>query len=363
MSSIGPVIGAAFADSSATWRWSFYINLCAAAVSGPICIWLIPSLSLPTWPSVGERIRNLDIIGMILYFGALASFIMILAFGGSVYDWTEGRMIALYATSGGLWVIFAIQQQFKILCQKPVFPARFFRDWEILIQCGMVGLAISNLIMAIYTLPLFFQFAFGDSALRSATNTLPYIASAIVGSGLSGEMLPKFPRYMPWYLIGSVFMVVGSALESTIDYGTSRSLVFGFTVIQGFGAGLVAQLPYTVAHAKNKPSDMADINTFLLCGSTAGVAISLGVATCVFVNIAANDISAILPNLSRDAVVASVGGVGTSILKGLDESTKNAVLEVIGRTTGKVFYMNVAGGALGLLFSIVMKRERLVMHT
>lgn len=47
---LGPVIGGAFADSSATWRWAFYINLVILAVFAPIYfIWL------PAIPFVPEE--------------------------------------------------------------------------------------------------------------------------------------------------------------------------------------------------------------------------------------------------------------------------------------------------------------------
>ena len=40
---LGPVIGGAFADSSATWRWAFYINLCIGALFSPVYLFLLPS--------------------------------------------------------------------------------------------------------------------------------------------------------------------------------------------------------------------------------------------------------------------------------------------------------------------------------
>jgi MFS family permease len=38
---LGPIIGGAFTDSAATWRWSFYINLCVAAVCAPVYVRLL----------------------------------------------------------------------------------------------------------------------------------------------------------------------------------------------------------------------------------------------------------------------------------------------------------------------------------
>ena len=41
---LGPVVGGSFADSSATWRWGFYINLILFAFIGPVLVFLLPSI-------------------------------------------------------------------------------------------------------------------------------------------------------------------------------------------------------------------------------------------------------------------------------------------------------------------------------
>ena len=41
---LGPVIGGAFAVSSATWRWAFYINLAIGAVSAPAFLFCLPAI-------------------------------------------------------------------------------------------------------------------------------------------------------------------------------------------------------------------------------------------------------------------------------------------------------------------------------
>lgn len=43
---LGPLVGGAFAISSASWRWAFYINLLIAAVTAPLYLTFLPSLHL-----------------------------------------------------------------------------------------------------------------------------------------------------------------------------------------------------------------------------------------------------------------------------------------------------------------------------
>lgn len=41
---LGPVVGGAFSDLKATWRWGFYINLVIGAISAPIFIFNLPNV-------------------------------------------------------------------------------------------------------------------------------------------------------------------------------------------------------------------------------------------------------------------------------------------------------------------------------
>ncbi|KAK9421201.1 putative Major facilitator superfamily (MFS) profile domain-containing protein [Seiridium unicorne] len=42
---IGPVIGSTFAESSATWRWAFYLNLVVAGIFTPGFLFCLPSIN------------------------------------------------------------------------------------------------------------------------------------------------------------------------------------------------------------------------------------------------------------------------------------------------------------------------------
>lgn len=79
---LGPIIGGAFTDSSATWRWSFYINLCVGAVCAPVYIFMLPNRDARPGVSLADRTRELDYLGAILMIGASVSGVMAISFGG-----------------------------------------------------------------------------------------------------------------------------------------------------------------------------------------------------------------------------------------------------------------------------------------
>lgn len=98
-------------------------------------------------------------------------------------------------------------------------------------------LAIASDTVTIYSLSLLYQFSFNDFPLHAALRTLPFIAALLVSGGPLGPLFPKFSIYKVWFPGAGVLMLVSGGLMSSIDYGTSRAAITGYTVIQGVGCG------------------------------------------------------------------------------------------------------------------------------
>lgn len=127
---LGPVIGGAF--QKVDWRWAFYINLIIGGVFMPVYVFLlIPLDPLPN-VSLAARMRNFDYLGSILFLGFILSLVLGINFGGALYAWDSGSIIALFVVSGALFIMFAIQQKFHWLTtpDERVFPVRMLRKME-----------------------------------------------------------------------------------------------------------------------------------------------------------------------------------------------------------------------------------------
>jgi hypothetical protein len=356
---MGPIIGGAFNDSSATWRWAFYINLCIAGLASPIYLFLIPSIKPESSWSVSRRLRRIDYLGALLFAGGITCVLMMLGFGGVIWPWTSGRMITVYVCAGVLLILFVIQQASSFLAVERLFPVELVKDWEMCIFFMFAAIALGNTILTIWTLPLFFQFIYGYTALRSGYYILAVASSAIAAVALAGVLLPRFPMYMPWFAIATAVMVTGSALLSTISSTTHRSTICGFAALHLFGCGFITQLPFAAAQIKAGKAATRSVTGFLVCAQALGSSLSISITSSIFMNLSTTRVARLLPDVPRAVVQASIAGAGTNLVTNLQPELRAEVLGVIADTIASLFYLNVASAGIGFIISMFMKKERL----
>jgi MFS family permease len=131
----GPAIGGGFAESSATWRWGFYINLVVGAVFAPVYVFMLPEHDpLPNFPWI-TRMKRIDWAGIVLFVAALACLLMAIDFGGVQWAWNSGSSIALFVVASILFIAFGVQQSFCILCDEStrLFPVHFLKRRSLII--------------------------------------------------------------------------------------------------------------------------------------------------------------------------------------------------------------------------------------
>ncbi|RDW79382.1 MFS multidrug transporter-like protein [Coleophoma cylindrospora] len=358
---LGPFIGGAFADSSATWRWGFYINLCVGALFSPVYLFLIPRLDPHPGKSFMSRLKEIDWLGALLLFGTLTTLLMGIAFGGVQYPWGSGSTISLFVVAGVVFVGLAIQQTYALATtqDRRLFPLEFLKSKEMVILFIQIACSGTVTFVPIYFIPLFYELARGDSALQAGLRLLPFILLLVTMNMVNGFGMGRFGYYMPWFTGGSALVVISSALLYTIDENTSNSAIYGYTSLLGIGCGACSQAAYSIAQALVAPDIVHLAIGFISCGQIGGAGIGVAISDAVFLNTAQNSISKLLPDVDLAIIQEIISGIQNDYYDSLSPTEKAAIVTAMVSSFDKVFVLAITGGAVALVLSLFMNRGKL----
>jgi MFS family permease len=359
---LGPILGGAFAQSSVGWRWGFYINLFVGAACAPAWLFLISSTNPHLGTPFRARAAEIDYAGITLQVGMLSALLLAVNLGGVTLPCDSGRIIALFVVSGMLFVTLGIQQVWNILTteERRIIPVQFFRSRTVVIifVCTATNGALT--FVPTYMILLFFQFTRTDGPLDAGVRLFPLISILIVFISINGALVSKLGYYMPLYLVGGCFVVIGSALMYTIDQDDSESRVYGYTVLIGVGTGLFSQTGYAIAQAAVDRANVAPAIGFISTAQFVGISLSLALANAILLNGSQSEIQQILPDVSLADIQGAILGARSGLVQNLAPDVQRRVLGAIGNAIDQTYILVIAGGALAAAMSLAMRREKLL---
>lgn len=135
-------------------------------------------------------------------------------FGGTLYAWGNGNIIALFVVSGVLFIAFTMQQYLSFLTTETgrLLPVVSLKDKEALLLFVLTATFITTAFIPIYWIPIYFQFTRGDGPLDSAVRLLPLVVIITFLVMVNGGVLSKGGYYMPWFLFGSIIVLPAGVL-------------------------------------------------------------------------------------------------------------------------------------------------------
>ena len=203
-----------------------------------------------------------------------------------------------------------------------------------------------------------------EGGVDSAVRLLPLIFIVIFALMLNGAMLPVVGYYMPWYVVAGVFQIIGGAVfYKCVDASTSNSAIYGFSVLIALGGGLAQQGSYSVATAKAGLHRAADAVGFINVAQIGGIMIALTITSAVFQNVGYNNLQQALAGrgFSLEDIHAALAGQKSRIFLESSPEVKALATDAIVKAISDGYILVIAGGALALVSSLFMKREKLFL--
>ena len=316
-------------------------------------VFLLPSLDFQRSLSVKQKLGKLDWLGLLIFTGWCLSFVMALQFGGSYYSWKSASEIALWVMTGVLMVIFILTQKFHPFVDNSdrLYPAHMLKNWKLGILQFATFAASSAVYVPIYYIPLYFQFARGESALASAVKLLPFVVMIVVLSLLNGVLMSKLGYYMPWFFFGAIVALVGSALMCTVNTNTSTSAVYGYSVLMGIGGGCLLMSAFGCASDVVEVTDVFDAIGVLSVSQGIGIVFFVSTAGIIFQNLGVKYIEPFLPTGFTGSANSVLAGTTSTAFESFDPKTKAEVGAAIVKALSRVYGLSIGGTAVTALIS------------
>ncbi|KAI0843199.1 putative MFS transporter [Hypoxylon sp. FL0890] len=249
---LAPVVGGALTER-VTWRWCFWINLPAGALTLLAMFFFFHPPPVQRIESVAQRLRSLDLVGCIMFIPGIFMVLLALQWGGTEEKWNSATIIGLFVGSGVLLLIFAAWEIWK--GDDAMIPGRVVGRRTVALSTMFAFCYMGCLSIATYYLPEWFQAVQGVSPLESGIRILPSVISQILGTSIAGTLALRIKYYNPWLFLGSPLMCIAGGLYSRLTaFNTPTGQWIGFQIIQGFGVGFCMQMPSLIIQLALKDS-------------------------------------------------------------------------------------------------------------
>ena len=326
-------------------------------------LFLLPSKSKLLSLSTMKRLQSIDWLGSVLVTSSLALFTLAMSFGGNQYAWDSGVVIGFFCASGVLAILFGLSQtvlpgQTK---EKRLFPVHYFLRKDMVLLACATAAGTTSMFVAIYYIPLFFQFTRGDTAIKAAVRLLPLIVLAVTTTVGSGIALSLTGYYTPWYVFGGSLVIIGYSLLHTITPTTSDANIYGYLILIGTGTGSFVQQGFAVAQAISPKVEAEAAISFVMQGQLLGIVIGLTIAGSVFITRSTAGLAELLPNVPIGTVKDAIAGTNAGFLQTLPLQIQTEALAVIVRSMDRVFILGITGGAVALVCGFLLSQKKLDM--
>ncbi|MCK2037659.1 MFS transporter [Microbacterium sp. SSW1-49] len=305
----GPLLGGWITDA-ANWRWNFFVALPFAIAA---LIILQKTLHIST-----ERTSkaSIDYAGIVLLSTAVSLLLIWITNAGSTFDWWGIETILMVGGAVVATVVFIIVE---LKVREPLIPLSLFRGRTFTLSViASISIGVAMFGTSVY-LAQYMQLSRGASPTEAGLMTLPMMAGLLISSMVVGQLVTRFGKWKGYLILGSVLLIAGSSLLSTLHYDTDFLLVSVYMFLTGAGVGMTMQNLVLIVQNVAKPSEMgvasSGVTFFRSLGGTIGVSVMGAVL--------ANSLTSLFSDGKEriGAAIAELGAKGTDVAAQLSSGT------------------------------------------
>ena len=263
----GPLVGGVITDGIG-WRWNFYVALPFA-----VAALIIVQRTLHLKPFAARKV-SIDYLGIVLLSAAVSLLLIWVTTAGDSFDWWSVTTLLMVGGAVLAAVLFIVVE---LRSREPLVPLSMFRSRTFtLAVLASIATGIAMFGASVF-LSQYMQLARGATPTEAGLMTLPMIAGLLVASVGVGQLITRFGHWKPYLIGGSISLIAGSALLTTIHYDTNFALVSLYMFLLGAGVGMTMQNLVLIVQNTTEPTKIgvasSGVTFFRSLGGSVGVAV------------------------------------------------------------------------------------------
>ena len=187
----GPMLGGLI-TSALSWRWVFYVNL-------PIGLLALVMIALGLRSPPSRQKRSIDYAGALLLACATTALLLLLAWGGTEFEWVSLDSAGMLALTALLVGLFLWRES---LAPEPLIRLPLFRNPVFARGIAVGGMMSFAMLGSTVFLPLYFQLVLGMDPAVAGVMMVPQVVGMLFSSIIGGRIVSRLGRTKPFLLAG-----------------------------------------------------------------------------------------------------------------------------------------------------------------